>query len=36
MTIDRSGRTRFRVSPGAKAMTVEYNAVVGEIDLKGK
>jgi hypothetical protein len=36
MTIDSSGRTRFHVSPSAKSPTVEYNAAVGEIDLKAK
>ena len=37
MTIDSSGRTRFHVSPRAKSLTVvDYNAVVGEIDLKAK
>jgi len=36
MTIGSSGRTRFHVSPRATASTVEYNAAVGEIDLKAK
>jgi len=36
MTIDRSGRPRFHISPRAALPTVEYNAVVGEIDLKAK
>jgi hypothetical protein len=36
MTVDRSGRTRFHVSPRSESLTVEYNALVGEIDLKAK
>ncbi len=36
MTIDSSGRTRFHVSPHTQSSTVEYNALVGEIDLEAK
>ena len=36
MTIDSSGRTRFHVSPHTQSSTVEYNALVGQIDLEAK